>query len=205
MSTEKQELTPEQEAMIPKYVEEYMKIGFNTDRADRAAAEKAITEYYELEGMQAPTFYWVDSPMQGCRHAAFAVSPIGKYKDEYEVPIEEVREQASKAAHGSFDAYWVSFYDFISTEVLQEKERYVEIAKQIIKNVGTYWTLNDYVILSEKPTEIHLNSEDQLHNPNGLALKYADGWGVFAINGQRYNSMLEMKISLAASSQENQG
>jgi hypothetical protein len=34
----------------------------------------------------------------------------------------------------------------------------------------------------------------KLHNEDGLALEYRDGSGIFAINGNIYGSMLEMKI-----------
>ena len=37
--------------------------------------------------------------------------------------------------------------------------------------------------MTEKPTAIHLNSDGDLHNFNGAALVYPDGWELFYFNG----------------------
>jgi len=50
---------------------------------------------------------------------------------------------------------------------------------------GWWWPKRGAVILTERPTAIHLDGEGRLHSAAGLALEYADGWGVAAYRGTR--------------------
>lgn len=182
-------LTPEQEAKIPEYIEKYLKIGLDTNPCDRTAAENAITRTYQAENHPVPQFIWVDSPFVGAKKAAELVNSTATPTEE------QIRDQFSKASFGSFEAYWVAFYDFVATELPVERDPLIDICIDIVKNCGVYWTLDKAVVISEKPVAIHLDSENKLHNPNGLALEYKNGDGIFALNGVRYNSMLDMAIT----------
>ena len=60
MATKKiEKLTAEQELLLPRFREEWFKIGCSTGRADRPRAQAAITKMYELTGEPAPTFLWL--------------------------------------------------------------------------------------------------------------------------------------------------
>ena len=39
------------------------------------------------------------------------------------------------------------------------------------------------VIISEKPIELNLNKQGQLHKDGSMSVKYADDWGIYALNG----------------------
>jgi hypothetical protein len=46
------------------------------------------------------------------------------------------------------------------------------------------WILyEDLAILLDRPCEIHFDTHQQPHNPNGMAVKYRDGWGVYCWRG----------------------
>lgn len=45
------------------------------------------------------------------------------------------------------------------------------------------WTFEHACFLTDHPTEIHTNARGQTHKDGGLAVKYGDGWGVWALNG----------------------
>lgn len=190
MSDTIDKLTPEQEAKIPAYLEKYMAIGLSTKPCDRALAEKAVTDSYLYQKLSAPKFEWYDSPKQGARRAAELA------EGTLDVTIDQIKEQASKASYGSFESYWVAFYDFIVSELPVEKDALIDIVKNIVEHCGVYWTFEDIVVMTEKPTLI-LIKDDKLHNTDGLALQYKDGTGVFAIEGVRYPSLLEMTIKQA--------
>jgi hypothetical protein len=195
MSKKIAKLTKEQEEMIPKYLETYLSIGLSTEPCDRAKAEAAITEIYAIKGLKKPEFIWADSPFQGTVLAAQVL------KGDSKVTSKEVQEQASKASYGSFEAYWVSFYAFISEQLPVETHPLMSPVIEVVKNCGLYWTFEDLVILTEKPVEIHMKDK-KLHNPDGLALKYRNGDGIFAVNGTVYKSMLDMAVEQAALQQE---
>jgi len=190
-------LTPEQEAQIPVYADKFRAIGMSTGPTDRAAAENAIRRSYKyLAASQSlstdPEFVWADSPMAG------AVLAAQHAKGSLDVTQEEVRAQAEQASYGSFEAYWVSVYAFIGEQLPVEKDELLDIVINIVKNCGVYWTFTDLVVLTPKPTEIHMENE-KLHNVNGPAMSYPDGSAIYALNGERKESLVEVIMAYKAS------
>lgn len=212
------ELTPEQQALVPVYLEKYEKIGLSTEPCDRPRAEAALTRanaylkkrdpsvYGDINTM--PIFIWADSPFAGARLAAKLAKPEAKYSkslqdfENLEVSEDDIRNQASKASYGSLESYWVAFYDFISENLPVDKDEFIDIVKEITLNCGVYWIFKDIIIVTEKPVAIHVKRDAEgqakLHNPDGLALEYRDGEGIFMYEGVRYPSLLEMEIAKAA-------
>jgi len=184
-------LTDAQKAKIPEYVEQYKRIGLSTEPCNRALAEKAVGDSYEYLKLKRPTFMWCDSPQAGAKLAA----QLAKGSDE--VSDEEIQAQKQLASFGSFEAYWVAFYAFIAEQLPVEKDNLIDIVKEIVQNAGVYWTFEDVVVMTEKPVKIHMR-DDKLHNPNGLAIEYKDGTGVFYLDGVRYPSLLAMEVEKAS-------
>lgn len=184
-------LTEEQKSQIPVYLERYLKMGLSTEPCDRAKAEAAITASYEYTKRPKPEFVWADSPFKG------AVIAAQLAKGDLDVSREEISEQASKASYGSFEAYWISFYAFIAEQLPVTKDNLIDITKEIGANCGVYWTFEDIVVITEKPVAIHMEDK-KLHNPNGMALEYKDGTGIYAINGTVYDSLMDVALEKAA-------
>ena len=64
-------LTSEQEALLPAYRNEWLKIGLSTEPCDRPAAEAAIDALYESAGIQPPALkIWMASPLSGAMAVA---------------------------------------------------------------------------------------------------------------------------------------
>jgi hypothetical protein len=144
--------------------------------------------------LPAPKFYWEDSPFKGNKKAAQLLYS----KDN---PTEdEVREMTNHAQFGSFEAYWVSFYAFIGDNLPVEKDPLIDVMKELIKNVGVYWTFDEAVVATDKPVAIKLNKDGRLHNTEGMALEYKDGSGLYAIDGTIYGSLLELELERASNS-----
>ena len=55
----------------------------------------------------------------------------------------------------------------------------------LAKACGWWIPYRDVCILQHRHDKLHLNDAGQLHNPSGMAVKYRDGWGVYAWNGFR--------------------
>lgn len=186
-----EELTEAQKAQIPIYVERYKAIALDTTTTDKEKAQHFLSEAYkyaqekDLTPKAGPLeFLWVDSPTQGMVAAAQAAA--GREK----VTREELREQINFASFGSFEAYWVVMYAFIAEQLPVEKDNLIDIVKGIITHCGVYWTFESLVIICPKPSEIHMK-DGKLHNTTGLALAYANGEGIIAIDGIRKNSLME--------------
>lgn len=56
---------------------------------------------------------------------------------------------------------------------------------QVARSAGWWWQSVDKVVLTERPTAIHRDSQNRLHNETGPAVVYPDGFGVYAIRGVR--------------------
>lgn len=192
MSKQIDSLTPEQEAKIPEYRERFLAIGLSTAPTDRQKAEDAVRRSYEYLHKTDPSlcvpnpeFIWADSPMEGAKIAA------QQTKGDLNVTEQEIRACADNASYGSFEAYWVSTYSFIANELPVEKDELTDIVTDIVKECGAYWTFEDLVVLTPKPTKIELVNE-KLHSTTGPAIEYPNGDGVYAYKGERKGSLMEV-------------
>ncbi len=55
-------LTPEQEALIPVYLEKWRNIGLSTEKINRKKAAKLVNKAYALNGLSEPEMIFLDSP-----------------------------------------------------------------------------------------------------------------------------------------------
>lgn len=141
------ELTPEQEAAMPKYVEKWTAIGLDTNPADRQKAEEGIRKAYAQQGRNMPIVKWYASPYEMVLNAALAYKAYHANKNKIEnkdgtknvefmkevvekalsekidytnVPSSlksEARSLMSNICYGQHDANWLAFYDFFRTEL----------------------------------------------------------------------------------------
>ena len=83
---------------------------------------------------------------------------------------------------GQFEGWWLAFY-----EALRDHCEFEKLAGliEVAESCAFAWTFPDVVVFSAPPVEIHRNAEGQLHCETGPAVKFADGWGVWALNGVR--------------------
>lgn len=187
-------LTPEQEAKIPEYLAKFKAIGLSTRPTDKAKAEAAVRKAYEYmhkkDGscVANPEFVWAGSPRAGQKLAAQYA------KGDENVTAEEIQAQASMASYGSFEAYWVSTYSFIANELPVDKDELCAIVEEIVEECGVYWSFEDLVVMTPKPTVINMK-DDKLHCEDGPAMSYENGDGIFAINGEIKGSLMEIAIA----------
>lgn len=55
----------------------------------------------------------------------------------------------------------------------------------LLASCGFIWIYENFVFVSDRPREIHLNAADRLHNLRGPAIAYRDGWKIYCVNGVR--------------------
>jgi hypothetical protein len=83
---------------------------------------------------------------------------------------------------GHWTAGYFAFYDFIR-EVLKVEGYPPEwdVYRKTLQ-LGLMYPLEGLCVVSGRPTEIYMR-EGRLHKDGGMALKYADGWGLYVLNG----------------------
>jgi len=98
----------------------------------------------------------------------------------------------SNALYGQHDSNWLYNCLFFRTEfgLVEETDEIMSLVA-LVPLVGWFWIGKTATIVTRRPSQIHLLTKAtddtipirELHNPDGLALEYKDGTGVYALNG----------------------
>lgn len=185
------------EAKIKEYYDHYRDLTLSTVPTDKTAAEKSLVQLYAyLHGKGEtvslnPEIIWVTNPWNGCKEAA------RHKKGSADITLAEAHEQAELASYGSFEACWVSSYAFAAEQYDVQHDGLINIVKDIVKECGVYWTFEDLIIVSPKPSKI-LVADEQIHCADGPAIQYPDGHSYYCYKGERKKSLMEVKIAAKA-------
>lgn len=194
-----EKLTAKQEAKFPEYVQKWTSIGVNTDRLNQEETERIIHDYQEhiLNREKTPVVIF-DNPNEcwvACNYAVSGVAPenlrervdnfFNTPKGERDI---EVGTPVFPYQEGSFFVSVFSFYDYMFNELGIEIDS--ELRKrydmwEATSKLGLIYPLDDVCIVSEKPTIVNLNENNQLHCDGAAALEYAGhgNFKIYALNG----------------------
>jgi len=93
----------------------------------------------------------------------------------------------------------VAYTDFFINKCGLELEKDImeraEANKKISESVSYIWANSDFVIVCERPKEINRNNDGALHNPRGMSISWSDGWGLYHLNGVRFDEELFLKVT----------
>jgi hypothetical protein len=89
------------------------------------------------------------------------------------------------------DAHWLAMFDFFRNTLLlkQETEMIVPLL-ELAQHAGWYIPCETICWVSERPTIFQLDDQERLNSFSEPALRYPDGWGVYAVNGVRVPSFV---------------
>lgn len=74
---------------------------------------------------------------------------------------------------------------------------------QVVRNTGWWWPMNDVVIATERPEQIHTDPQGRPHNPDGPAIIYRDGFSVYCWHGEAVPAdLIEINWDVARISKE---
>lgn len=189
-------LTPEQLARRGEYRDLGIKIGLCTEPADRERAEWGILEAYACAGLAPPKegIVWVQSPLQcAIEGPTRDARKRGVAEDKIR---DEIKANFARYLGGQFwvGGWWwngpvsIRFLREVCDLELPDKiARAADANRAIVESCGWIWPHTDFCIATERPTAIHLDnaSPRRLHNPNGKAIVWPDGWGFYAVHGVR--------------------
>ena len=86
------------------------------------------------------------------------------------------------------------FFDICKLKLSKDIMERAKALRKVSESVNYIWPNRDFIIVCARPTEIHRNTRGRLHNENGMAIKYPDGWGLYLLNGVRFSEELYKKI-----------
>lgn len=87
-----------------------------------------------------------------------------------------------------YDSGWTAFYDYFLTIGINCNDKIKNkflIWKNFILNSGVYYTkmYDTTCYVCRKPNSVNKNTNKQLHCENGPAMKWRDGYSIYALNG----------------------
>lgn len=188
MAAKIEKLTKDQTDKMPSYVEKWKKIGLSTDPVDLEKAKSAICLAYKLAGLKEPTnFHVADSPMS-------AIKLIQKLD-----PKQNAKDIFNNMIYGSQDAAWLGFYQFFRDEVNIEDCKKLDGLIELANHCGWLNVYEDTVVFQHRPEVIKFDEQNRLHCPDGPAIRYRDGYSVYAWHGVRIpGEWIENKENLSA-------
>ena len=96
-----------------------------------------------------------------------------------------VWNSVNEMSYGSHDSHWLACYDYCH-KVLGIKEcEKLEGLWEIAKSCGWWTPYENVAILQHRHSVLKLDPEGRLHCENGPAVKYRDGFSVYAWRGTR--------------------
>ena len=106
---------------------------------------------------------------------------------------------------GSLEAYWISFYVFPHRYLQMHmpydpaKAALLDQWADLADSAFWWWPFEGIVFMSERPSAIHKDERTRLHNPNGPAVAFRDGWAVYYWHGVRVpQDVIEQPESITA-------
>lgn len=114
------------------------------------------------------------------------VRAAGAAHQTWRIPITDpdylVTRGLNSCVYGQFEASTLAVYDTYGRIGIEPGGRLAGIMR-VARSAGMWWPMLDAVVLSERPRELHLDSEGRLHRATGPAISYPDGWGMHAWHG----------------------
>lgn len=269
MSKKIEKLTPEQEAYLPIFRQEYLRRACGGDRIDRPSLELALSDAYACIGKPSPKLLIFDSPA-ACLLAIkiFEVGTDkilggqidGQFWDHlggqlYNRLRNQIRDQlwdqigsqigdqiwGQLRGHledhlrdhlrdhlgvhlrgqiwdhlgdqlgvqlwgqlrnqlidqkiwnpnflwGSQDNYWIAwakFGEYIGVKFTLDQSHKLDVMDRIGNQCEWWWPFENIVIACERPLFVKWDDASRLHSESGPAVKYADGYAIYAWHGTR--------------------
>jgi hypothetical protein len=163
----KDSLTPQEEALIPHVVAEW--VGQLSAPMQEDKVPEKVAWLYRLIGLPTPRIVICDSPR----------AMLDYCKKELKDDSPETLSYGNASDFG-----WVAYYDFfdrIGIEVTDEYKQYREYAKVGIFDAVAY---EEVFVCCRNPVEVHRNAEGVPHNERGPSARWVDGYAVYHLNGR---------------------
>lgn len=212
-----EKLTPEQEALIPIVRDEWINKLDSCPRMDKEAATAGMKWCYKLANLKEPEVAIVDSPMSAVilysilKNGAESVAEALETMKEFSVNDVLTRKRKLKLHQPDWGWYgrvddltWTSYYDYWERIGVDLKcEHWSDWKKFACSGVFASIQLVDVAILASMPISLKRERGGvRLHNENGPAIEWADGYKLFRLWGVHFDEELYKAITQKTISQK---
>lgn len=169
------ELTPSEIKLAKQISDKY--IGILTEQKPEKYVKNFVNDFWQELGWSKPKKIIIcDSPI-ACRERA--------KKDHKKI------DDFSSYFTIWFTGYLAAFEFSEKIGYAIDKEKFDHYTR-LINSIPFIFFNEEYVYVSKKLTDVHFNDDNQLHNENGMALKFMDGYGLYLINGVEVDEQIVM-------------
>lgn len=232
MTTKINNLTPEQEALIPVYRDKWRAIALSTERINRQTSTNTVKIAYQLLGQKEPKILFFDSPCQALKQLEVlsVEQPLISIKRLAGILPNQLRGQLSPSL---WTYLWRRLGYLLCAEVIHqvvhpiigmiEKKSGHDLNREIYEQLTLISAVGDVIIfdflisslsckyccfdewkalqaiisycpwifsvqetclICDRPTKISFDSENRLHAEGEPAIRFADGFSVYAHHGE---------------------
>lgn len=161
-------LTPEQEAQLDVYYERWLAIGMSTEPTDIEEAKEALNLVYTSAKQEPP------------KQILHFATPLQAAEWEKEQGLSS--SGVGSVIYGNHDASWLGFYEFMH-EVIGIDCSELAGLWRLARACGWCWVYDEAAVITDRPTELHVDEQGNLHNENGPAINYADEFKMYFWHG----------------------
>ena len=202
MASKIETLTPEQLVEMRLYREDQRREALRTDKIDPDAARSAVSVLYATAGLPAPKYMIVlDSPVQ-CLMAR-GLMRLGNNGDQLGDQLwdqlwaqlgAQLGDQLGGQLYqqtffvGGWDAFWLAFSDYarkIGVKYLPKTDAALDAYRAYAAACGVSYFYPGAAFISDRPDRISFDHMRRLHADDGPALRWRDGYGIYAWHGMR--------------------
>lgn len=94
--------------------------------------------------------------------------------------------------YGNHDANWLSFYDYFKQVCNVDGPEKLEGLIDLAQCCGWWAPYTDVVIIQDRPSELHFDDQQRLHNETGPTVVYTTGLEVYTWHGLRVDKSIIM-------------
>ena len=172
-------LTQAQTDRLTEIRDKWIRIGLCAEPADRAKAEEGLRLAYRSGGIDPPRkIVWTGSPLSNALVRAICRA--------------SVRDSVWDSGYGQHDAGWLGFFDAFAEFGLKGQTEKLRGLWMVAESAGWFLPHQNICWIAERPAFLRLEKipgQDEFHNrlhcDDGPAIRFADGWEIYALHGVR--------------------
>lgn len=142
--------------------------------SDISKWESIFNDLYEQYSQQYKNIEWNDNVKTRM------LSKVSKAFTEKNVS-ELLNSYLNNMIFGAHDAGWLSFYDFFHKEFNLDCVNPLVPYFNLAEVCGWWAAFSEVAFIQDRPSKIYQNDNKQMHNLNGPAIEYRNGYKVYAI------------------------
>jgi hypothetical protein len=180
--TLKTSFTPAEEQLLEDTKNYWIAKGRSTERLDVAKATEGVRGIYKLGGIKMPeTVLLFPSPYA-------AVKQIQQWRKEFD-GIDRTFAETLNAESRFYGAHWCAwevFFDFgakVTKPYPKEDQEKLDAWLLQSEHCFWWWGFQNAVMLSDRPTQLHVDTQGRLHNETGPAMLFSDGFSLYSYHG----------------------